>query len=448
MRKALSSLFSLFTVVGGHLFNRRLDLVLLFFTLLLLALILAWFGLPMLLFNKGQGSMYPDNSSLVSLGYTLLATIGAILLTSSIVSFLKTNDASSRPPIGKIGILGGTLASLLSMATVIWIGTMGLHYISFANLSEGSISTKSKPESKRYTSRFSRSSYFHKTVRYGGKWVDSNSLEDLPKGEFYISGKINYNDTPAKDVQFFAVFNERYRSEAITTDKDGVFTIPVPQGEWMLNRINLEKWPGRPDGISLSVMGGVDKPLSENSYDPGPPFRTKGLAIQAIKTPTPMPELDLVIRPNIQLLWPKREGQTANLAQNKISWQRITGATQYQLQLHRMEKDGTTTRFFPTAWVNTDSTEVPLSDFAATPNDEDKKTEYMVRVYAFDKDGKLVTSSGGFVSNKSLVLKGSIITKTSDVKAIDKISGLTGDERIKEMEIIHKDRQRLKAQTH
>lgn len=37
MRKILSPMFSLLTVVGGHFLNRRLDLGLLFFALLLLA---------------------------------------------------------------------------------------------------------------------------------------------------------------------------------------------------------------------------------------------------------------------------------------------------------------------------------------------------------------------------------------------------------------------------
>ncbi len=445
MRKVLSSLLSLFTVVGGHLFNRRLDLGLLFFALLLLALVISWIVLPMLFWKTGQENMFPDNSYLVAMGYSLLATIGAITLASSIVSFLKANNVASRPPIGKIGILGGTLASLLSMAAVIWIGTMGLGYISFANLSEGSITTKSKSDSKRYRSRFSPSSYFNKTVRYGGKWVDSSLLEDLPKGEFYISGKISYNDTPAKGVHLVAVFNDRYRSKEITTNQDGVFSIPVPQGEWMLNRIDLEKWPDRPDDISLSVMGGVDKPLSENSYDSGPSFRSQGLPLQAKKAPAPTPELELVIRPNIQLLWPKREGQIANLTQNKISWKRITGASTYQLQLHRMERDGTATIYSPTAWVNTDSTEVPLSNFPTIPDDENKKSEYLVRVYAFDKDNKLLTSSGRFVSHKSLVLQGYMITNTSDVQAIDTTPGLSEDKKIKEMEIRYRDRQRLKA---
>jgi hypothetical protein len=35
MRRTLSPLFSLFTVVGGHFLNRRLDLGLLYFVLLL-----------------------------------------------------------------------------------------------------------------------------------------------------------------------------------------------------------------------------------------------------------------------------------------------------------------------------------------------------------------------------------------------------------------------------
>jgi hypothetical protein len=445
MRKILSSLFSLVTVVGGHLFNRRLDLGLLFFALLLLAIVISWVVLPMLLWSGGEGNVFPDNFSLTWMGYSLLLAIGTVLLTSAIVSFLKASDHSSRRPLGKIGMLGGSLAALLSTAAVLWIGSMGINYIMFANISEGSISSESKSGKKKHRSRFSRSSYFYKTVRYGGKWVSSSQLEDLPKGEFYISGRISYLDTPAKDVSLFAVFNNRYRSEEITTNKDGVFSIPVPKGEWLLNRIKLEKWPDQPDGISLSVFGGVDQPLSENRYDSGPSFRAEGLTLQAAEAPIPMKELQLVIRPNIQLLWPKSQGQIANLDKDKVTWQGISDAKKYQLQLHRMERDGSSTSYFPTAWINTDNTEIPLDDFPTVSDDPDKKSEYLVRVYAFDKDGKLLTSSGEFVSSQTLVLKGNSITDTSDFKAIEKIPGLSMDEQLKEMEMRHRDRQRLKA---
>lgn len=444
MRRILSSLFSLLTVVGGHIFNRRLDLGLLFFSLLLLVLVLAWVVPPMLFWNKGVGNVFPDNSYLTWMGYSLLVAIGVVLLVTTITSFVKANNFSSHPPIGKIGILGGTLAALLSMAALLWTGSMGVSYISFDKLSKHNVSSESAPGQKR-TSRFSRSSFFYKTVHYGGKWVDSSQLDNLPKGEFYISGRISYNDTPAKDVRLIAVFNNRYRSKEITTNSNGVFSIPVPKGEWILNRIKLEEWPNQPDDISLSVFGGQDKPLTEERYDSGPSFRANGLLLQATATPKLMEELKIVIRPNIQLLWPKSLGQTANLQQDKISWQGIPEATKYQLQLHRMERDGSSTSYFPTAWINTDRTEIPLNNFSTISDDPDNKTEYLVRVYAFDHNEKLLTSSGKFVSNKTLILKGSMITDSSDIQAIEKISGLTRDEQLKEMELRRKDRQRLRA---
>jgi hypothetical protein len=122
MRKILSSLFSLFTVVGGHLFNRRLDLGLLFFSLLILAIVISWVVLPMLFWNRAEGNLFPDNFSLTWMGYSLLTAIGVVLLASAIVSFLKANNYSSRPSLGKVGIVGGSLAALLSTVAVFWIG--------------------------------------------------------------------------------------------------------------------------------------------------------------------------------------------------------------------------------------------------------------------------------------------------------------------------------------
>lgn len=445
MRKALSTLLSLFTIVGGHLFNRRLDLGLLFFALLILAIVISWSVLPMLFWNKGEGSVSPDDLSMIWMGYSLLAAIGVVLLTSAITSFLKANDHSSRPPLSKAGILGGSLAALISMVSLVLIGSMGISYISFASLSHETIISEKKSEKKEYRTRFSRPSYFYKTVRYGGKWVDSSQLESLPKGEFYISGRISYQDTPVKNVRLFAVFNNRYRSEMITTDKDGVFSISLPDGEWLLNRIKLEQWSEQPEGISLSVFGGVDEPLSESKYDSGPSFSSEGLMLQAAKTPTPMDKLQLVIRPNIQLLWPKNEGQTADLDKDTISWQGMTEAHRYQLQLHRMERVGSATRYYPTAWINTDHTTVSLRDFPTTSEDMGKKTEYLVRVYAFDKSGELLTNSGEFFSDQTIILTGSVITDTSDLQAVEKITGLTRDEQLKEMELRHRDQQRLRA---
>lgn len=443
MRKVLSSLFSLFTVVGGHFFNRRLDLGLLFFALLLLLVILSWYGFPMVLVGMGYEDWFLNKSNLILMGYIQLIAIGVIVLASSIVSFIRANDFSARPPIGKAGVLGGTLAILLSLVIVTWGSMTSMNYISFANQPSSSVSTELDENN---TSGFRRSSsLFHEAVRYGGQWVDLDQLENLPKGEFYISGRIRFNDTPAQGVHLIAIFNDSYRSDELITDKDGLFSISVPEGEWTLNRIELRNWPDRPTDIALSVTGGIDKPLAERMYDPGPSFSSKGLPLQATESPTPIPKLDLVMRPDLQLQWPKRQGLTANPDQDRVAWQPLAEATSYQLQLHRTKRDGTTTRYFPTTWINTDRTVVPLSDFATIPDDTDKENEYIVRVFAFGKDGELLANSGDFFSGKSLVLKGSSIVKIDDMQAVNKISSLTGNDRQKEMEMRYRDKKRLDA---
>lgn len=443
MRKVLSSLFSLFTVVGGHFFNRRLDLGLLFFTLLLLLVILSWYGFPMVLLGIGHENWLLNKSNLTLMGYIQLIAIGVIVLTSSIVSFIRANDFPARPPIGKAGVLGGTLAILLSLVTVTWGSMTSMNYISFAKPPSSSVSAELD---KKDTSSFHRSSsFFHKVVRYGGQWVDLDQLENLPKGEFHISGRIRFKDTPAQGVHLIAIFNDSYRSDELITDKAGLFSISVPAGEWTLNRIELHDWSDRPTDIALSVTGGIDKPLAEKMYDPGPSFSSKGLPLQATESPTPIAKLDLVMRPDIQLQWPKSQGLTAKPDQNRVAWQPLAEATSYQLQLHRTERDGATTSYIPTAWINTDRTEVPLSDFATIPDDTDKENEYIVRVFAFGNNGELLANSGEYFSEKSLVLKGSTIVKIDDMRAVNKISSLSGNDRQKEMEMRYRDKKRLDA---
>ena len=47
-----------------------------------------------------------------------------LLLGSVIVSYVKAGEVSTRPPIGKAGVVGSVLAVVFSLFILAWIGTL------------------------------------------------------------------------------------------------------------------------------------------------------------------------------------------------------------------------------------------------------------------------------------------------------------------------------------
>jgi hypothetical protein len=180
-------------------------------------------------------------------------------------------------------------------------------------------------------------------------------------------------------------------------------------------------------------------------YRPGPEFGAEGHVLQAKNAPEVMPGLDLSINTNVELSWPQRSRQAADLGTDKIAWEPRAGASRYQVQLHKTEKRGSSTRYSPIAWVNTESHELFMSDFQTVPDNAGTDNEYAVEVYAFDADGELLSESGKFINGRSLLLKGRRVVKTESLFALDGHSDMSPEEMQEKFEAEYRDEKRLQA---
>jgi hypothetical protein len=435
---------SLFTLVGGHFFNRRLDLGLLYLVLLVVVALSSTFIFPalwLLVYNEQgwEGSL----AGLVIIG--MAVSMGLLLLTSLVVSYIKAQEALDRPPLGKVGVVAAVLATLLSTFVAYQVGVLGKEYAQYIEFDHTLVAEDGKDEATTSSSITIRSSYFHEMVRFGGKWIPEQHLDPLPEGAAFITGRIHFEDGPVVGATLKMVVNNRYLSKTITTDDQGRFALSIPEGEWTVNRIELDGWPDRPRGGSFTVTGGPNPVLSESMYHAGPSYDSKGLTLAATSEPVPLPELELRINSNVQLLWPLRSRQPVEMENDSIFWEALEGASRYQLQLHQVEKEGRSTSYFPMAWINTDDTEVPVSDFHTVVDETNTENEYAVDVYAFDAEGKLLAGSSRFISDRSLVLKGRQVVSTHDFEGLVGMPDMTKEELQESMEQTHKDKQRLRA---
>lgn len=178
-------------------------------------------------------------------------------------------------------------------------------------------------------------------------------------------------------------------------------------------------------------------------YHDGPDFRSNGVHLEATTVPTP--GLDLIIQPDVTMQWPSVQNRVVDVGRSTISWDAFAGADRYQLQLHRTEKDGDSTSYFPVAWVNTIDTQIPLSGFETVRGKQGGDSEDAVRVFAFNGNGELLSTSGRFFNGPSFVLRGETIVETDELRSLDNLSERTPNELHDQFETRRRDKKRLAA---
>jgi hypothetical protein len=372
--------------------------------------------------------------------------MGILVVSSMIVSYRTAGEAKERPKLGKAGVVAALLAVLLSLLFLFRTGVLGMQYAALAEYDYVAVAHEVEEETAPAEStRFRTGKFFHETVRYGGKWVREHQLEPMPEGDAFITGRIRFEERPVVGATMRMVFDSRYRAEKIATDEYGNFTLAVPQGEWTLNRIVIDSWKDIPDGYSYTVTGGPNPTLSESMYHAGPSYQSQGWRLQATKTPEILPGLDLSINADVELQWPKNARQAPDPEHDRIAWKPLDGAVRYQLQLHRMERNSSSTSFFPIIWMNTADTEVALTELKTAPDDTAMENEYAVQVFAFDAGGELLAGSGKFMDERSVILKGKRILPTDDLILVSGQPDMTEEALLKSVEAVRGDRQRLQA---
>ncbi|MEJ2693965.1 MAG: hypothetical protein P8166_13190 [Candidatus Thiodiazotropha sp.] len=413
MRKLSAFTLSLLTVVGGHILNRRTDKALLFFSLLLVVSILNLFLYPLLSF-KGWIEPLADIAGFQQLLPVSIATsLGVVAITSAFISYLDAGTPREGSTLTLPAIIGGALSVLVVLPLSGYMASYALFSLKL-NSQIGDSETLSKGESRASTTSGSgriaslggSGAHFWHDVRYSYEWTPEEKLMPLPKGDAYLSGRIDYRGKPAAGVTLTGVFNNQFVSDEVTSDDEGMFTFRLAAGDWRLSRIHTTAWSNKPAGTTFTLIGSAQSQLTEKLYHEGPEYGSDGLILSAKPEPQPGPILVITIRDSITLDWPSQEGIAANLSDDSITWHPVTDAATYQLQLHQIEREGSTTTYYPVYWINTDATSLPLGQIQTTSAPEGKVNEYQVVVHAFDELGRLLTSSPAHYPMRSFEIEG------------------------------------------
>jgi hypothetical protein len=410
--------------------------------LLILAVMLPMYVVPLYLFNTA-GTDYALLKNLSgTISQSLSASLGILLVTSAVVSLIKADAATTLPRISVSGKVGGLLATFISLVMIAWSVSA---YNLLHNTTPGSVTTAAgDDESDDSAITFRHSNYFHHYVRYSNGWVDETGLATLPNGDSYLTGRITYQGEPAGGVSLFAIVNSRYRSQPVTTGDEGYFHITVPNGKWTVNRIELTGWKERPDTGDLTITAGIDPSLSKSMYRSGPDFNSPGLTLQATEKQTLQSGLTLAMHDIPVITNPAKVKQEADPNSDIINWEPVNGANHYQLQLHETKRDGNSTSYYPTVWFNTDNTSVALTQFKSVDDDDSVDNEYTVKVFAFDGQGKLL-SSNDFSRNSSIILNGRKFVSEREIRTLGDTSDMSGEEFMQQLEATQRDRRRIEA---
>lgn len=438
-RTWLSPLLSLLTVVGGHLLNRRIDLVLLFFVLLLASSLSTFYVVPLVMPTEAI-SQEGVSAMFARIGYAFFAALAVLLLASVVSSFRLARRATALPPLTPSARVGGTLAMLLSVLTVFWFVSMIQQFMTYEPTGlDVTIEDDSADDAGPH---YRHGSFFWESVRFSREWVDDDQLQPLPEGNAYLGGRVVYRGEGMAGVTLRAVLDGRYRSGRITSEAGGQFRIPVPEGEWTLNRIELLDWQGRPPNQDFHVTGGQEPALGEAMYYEGLLLNDDGLELTATNERNAPAQINLAIHDELQLLSPNEQKQPLDMTEDAIRWQPLEGAARYQLQLQRLERDTNSVSYHPVEWFNTSATDVPLQQFTTVSDHSGAEHEYAVQLFAFDKTGRLISQSENRMGEQSILLRGRRIVAREDRNAL---AGSSPAEYTRQLERRMQDKQRLQA---
>jgi hypothetical protein len=441
----LKVLASIVTGIGGHYLNRRWDKAILFLCLFVLywAAMYAFFIYSvqsMFSSPNGLGQGYNDTIQFIS----KISLVGIIIiwLVSLIVTILDSkNKVESN--ITKWTKSGVTVAILTSILSFIFLAFSVASFLSLSN--EQYIDM----ESTSYESNsFGSSSHnFFEYIYFGGSPSDSRKLPSPPSGEGTLKGLISYQDKPAKGVTLAIVLNSKFRAENIVTDANGVFTVSLPLGAWIINSIQTESWENKPQEGGFTLYYGGEEKLSGKSYNRHAYFQKTGYPVNVNQDPKSI-HFNATITKDIDLTWPNPEAEriTATIG-DIISWEKYPGATQYYVGIKKIRRDGDTTHYSQiTSKILSGETSLPLSNLKHITTKEKTKTEYAVEVFAFSDDGTIVSEFSDTFQGGTFLLSEGIILIEDELDDTFNLSSIEDpDEVTRKMEEIARNKRRETA---
>lgn len=419
MRVAIALVLSVLTLVGGHIYNRRLDRAGLFLALTVLGIVMAWM-LPAWLADPYE--LDPMDAIppilIVSMLTSLIPVLAwAVSIVVAGVDALRHAESVSRA--------GPVSAVFMMLAGLVIVGLQGTTVQSFAEsvylwsspdvqlLSADSeplgdhVKDTLAPEWGRGDTfpgyrtyadwgRVSPSTVVGRYVDYLG---DSGKVEwsqgPASTGDGVLLGHIKDDDGQPASLLVSLNIADLGTTEPVSVEASGRFIIPVPPGTWTINGVKVIT-----DGRTYSdwwIRTGAEPPLDAAVSYMSETRNAKGPSVSiGTKAPDePHITLDLKRRIDLQVegvdfdATPPRAGDSA-----RLEWQPQSGAVRYQVvfwDYERRPNGGSVSS--PVRGIIVDgSTSLALSTLPLVPakSASSNPPEYRVEIFGFDDRGRLV----------------------------------------------------------
>lgn len=402
MKRTLLALgLSALTLVGGHFFNRRWDRAVLLFVTLVLWGVGVYVAVTVRMTNVVGAGSGQELSDITSFHWRIfLYGILALWVASLVVTFLDARRsaalASSRWTVsGVIGAVGLSIVTfVLLLIPAPFLLFTAFNYVDTVSPEPGSSST-----SISYRDR-----HFSNYVYFGRGSGIARDPGKPPSGDGYLRGQFTYEGKPASGVSLGLTLNGKYETERVTTDENGVFTVRLPSGEWVVNRVITHEWAERPQEEKFMIVSGTEPKLVGGRYNEHYWLEREGIKITASNR-AGEPQMNFTISKRVALTWPRADEKPtpATHKEGVIAWESYPGAETYLLRITELKREGRTTSFHPvTAKPIKESTRFALANIAAVPGDEEK--EYQASVLAFSKDGTFLSESSERFDELTFVL--------------------------------------------
>jgi hypothetical protein len=388
-------LAAIFTGIGGHYMNRRWDKAILFLCLFIFYAVAVYAGFYYALLNRiDLSSGLLDQYKMVALAFG--AGVFMLWFVSIIVT-VRDSENYFKETIQRwtfSGLLGALLTTLMSTAFLVAsvfaiVAVFNIATVRSHNAGQGSLGSLHN---------------FYTNVYFGGGGSDPFDRTAPPAGEGVFKGRITYDGAPAEAVTLALSLNSKYRVENVVTDANGIFSLNLPPGSWLINSINTVSWEHRPPGGDYSMRYEGEPKLEGERYFKHANFRSSGFRVEVVEGSEEI-QLNLRISKNIELLWPdNRKEKNAASISDTISWNAYPNADRYYVEIAKLTRDGDRTIIENVAAKVLDGqTRLALSSLQHIESDDDAE-EYSLELFAFAEDGTVIGQSAGRTHRGTFVL--------------------------------------------